>query len=488
MHTEPAIIMRKRYVCCKATRQIPMIDIKLASPDAIRAAFSAAMSAMYRDEVPAYGALMELVAKVNGDALAADPALRERLAATDSLERISEERHGAIRLGTPQELAMMRRAFAVMGMYPVGYYDLSAAGVPVHSTAFRPVADASLKRNPFRVFTSVLRLDLIADEALRREASAVLASRRIFSDSTVHLIERAERDGGLGQTDAKRFVAEVLETFRWHDKAIVSADMYGRLHDAHRLVADVVSFRGPHINHLTPRTLDIDQVQALMPEYGIVPKAIVEGPPTRKCPVLLRQTSFKALEEPVSFVGKNGEWGTGSHTARFGEIEQRGVALTPKGRALYDRLLNETRARVPPAADGSNAAEYVAALAETFQAFPDDWNSVRVAGLGYFSYSLTPEGEAQAGRNIDLETAIAAGSVRFDPIVYEDFLPVSAAGIFQSNLGDGATHEFLASPNQLMFERDLGASVLDEFAHYAEIERASMEACFAVLGQAAAAE
>ncbi len=29
----------------------------------------------------------------------------------------------------------------------------------------------------------------------------------------------------------------------------------------------------------------------------------------------------------------------GTHTARFGEIEQRGVALTPKGRQLYDDLL-----------------------------------------------------------------------------------------------------------------------------------------------------
>ena len=93
------------------------------------------------------------------------------------------------------------------------------------------------------------------------------------------------------------FVAEVLETFRWHDKANVSLDMYHRLHDAHRLIADVVSFKGPHINHLTPRTLDIDAVQARMPEHGIAPKAVVEGPPTRKCPILLRQTSFKALEE-----------------------------------------------------------------------------------------------------------------------------------------------------------------------------------------------
>src|SRR5690606_8028000 len=107
-----------------------MEDPIFVTPDLIRSAFSAAMSAMYREEVPAYGALMELVAEVNAQTLKAAPALRQRLEATDSLDRISEERHGAIRLGTPAELAMMRRVFAVMGMFPVGYYDLSVAGVP----------------------------------------------------------------------------------------------------------------------------------------------------------------------------------------------------------------------------------------------------------------------------------------------------------------------------------------------------------------------
>ncbi|MEY9195010.1 VOC family protein [Sinorhizobium sp. CCBAU 05631] len=466
-----------------------MKENSFVSADDIRSAFSAAMSAMYRNEVPAYGTLMELVAKVNADTLSADAALKERLEATDTLDRISEERHGAIRLGTPAELSMMRRVFAVMGMYPVGYYDLSTAGVPVHSTAFRPVGEASLKRNPFRVFTSLLRLDLIADETLRSEADAILKERRIFTPAAVELTEKAERDGGLDKKDAERFVAEVLETFRWHDKANVSADMYKRLHDAHRLIADVVSFKGPHINHLTPRTLDIDRVQALMPEYGIAPKAVVEGPPTRHCPILLRQTSFKALEEAVSFLDAGGGWKAGSHTARFGEIEQRGIALTPKGRGLYDRLLDESRRIVRPAADGSNAQDYEAALADAFRGFPDSWAEIREAGLGYFSYSMTEKGRQTKlpGRR-DLDRLIAEGLVQFDPIVYEDFLPVSAAGIFQSNLGDGAQQEFVASPNQKRFETDLGAAVLDEFAHYAGIEKASIEACLKALTAAVAAE
>lgn len=455
--------------------------------DDIRTAFSAAMSAMYRDEVPAYGSLIELVARVNLETLANDPHLRASLEATESLARISQERHGAVRLGTPAELSMMRRAFAIMGMYPVGYYDLSAAGVPVAATAFRPVEATALKRNPFRVFTSLLRLDLIVEEGLRREAAGILARRRIFTDGAVKLIEKAEIAGGLGSDDAGRFVEQLLETFRWHDRAIVDAALYRRLHDAHRLIADVVSFRGPHINHLTPRTLDIDKVQERMPEEGIVPKAVIEGPPSRRCPILLRQTSFKALEEQVSFIDGEGKVQAGSHTARFGEIEQRGVALTPRGRALYDKLLKETRALVTPAADGSNASDYTAALASNFKAFPDDWNEIRRRGLGYFSYSLTEKGRTVGGRT-DIETAVEEGTVRFDPIIYEDFLPVSAAGIFQSNLGDYVMQDAIACPNRHKFEHDLGTPVLDEFAHYAAVERASIVACLGVIDIPAATE
>ena len=157
------------------------------SSDSIRARFSAAMSAMYREEVPAYGTLMALVAQVNAEVLERDPKLAADLAETDQLGRISEERHGAIRVGTAQELATIRRLFAVIGMYPVGYYDLSEAGVPVHSTAFRPVGEAALRTNPFRIFTSLLRLELLSDTALREQARQILALRHIFSTRALEL-------------------------------------------------------------------------------------------------------------------------------------------------------------------------------------------------------------------------------------------------------------------------------------------------------------
>lgn len=459
--------------------------MSLLSVDDIRHNFAQAMSAMFRDEVPAYGTLVDMVADINDKTLQNDPQLEQTLQATDGIDRLSDERHGAIRVGTGAELNMLRRMFAVMGMSPVGYYDLSVAGIPVHSTAFRPVEAQALARNPFRIFTSLLRIDLIADEDLRYVATDLLSERNIFTARAVELIEQAERAGGLTAEEADEFVREALETFRWHSNAQVDQATFERLLGQHRLIADVVSFKGPHINHLTPRTLDIDTVQTDMPKHGITAKAVVEGPPSRNCPILLRQTSFKALTEAVRF--KQGDaWVDGHHTARFGEIEQRGIALTPKGRALYDQMLNNVRARVTPAPDGSNSAEYNQVLSEEFAAFPDDWASIRSEGLGYFHYFLT-EGANTADTVNTLEEAIASGQVGFAPITYEDFLPVSAAGIFQSNLGDNDVATPVADANQALFEKELGASVLDPFAHYAGLEQQSIDAVLAALAAEAVA-
>ncbi|MBX5182912.1 VOC family protein [Rhizobium sp. NZLR5] len=456
------------------------------STDRIRSLFTEAMSQMYRAEVPQYGTLIELVADVNAGCLEHDPELRERLARAGELERIDVERHGAIRLGTAEELFTIRRLFAVMGMQAVGYYDLSVAGVPVHSTSFRPVDDAALNVNPFRVFTSLLQLELIEDEGLRGEAAAILAARRIYTPRAIALIERHERDGGLTGPEAVEFVAEALETFRWHGEATVSAKTYKRLHDAHRLIADVVSFKGPHINHLTPRTLDIDAVQARMPERGITPKAVIEGPPRRHCDILLRQTSFKALEERIGFSDDDGAI-RGTHTARFGEIEQRGVALTAKGRALYDRLLASVRGEVQVVAGGAKAGAYDSELAERFKALPDSWEELRRQGLAFFRYSATPAGIAAAVRGTlpdDPEALITNGYLAFAPIVYEDFLPVSAAGIFQSNLGADQQQNYATRSNRDAFEAALGGTVQDELALYAERQTASLDAAMEALGLA----
>lgn len=420
------------------------------SPDNIRARFSRAMSAMYRREVPAYGTLLDLVADVNKRVLNRDPNLKNTLTESDNLDRINEERHGAIRLGSAKELKMMARVFGVMGMHPVSYYDLTQANVPVHSTAFRCTDTKSLSRSPFRMFTSLLRTELIKDNALRTRSEEILEAREIFTPQLYDLVSKAEDHGGLSEDDAENFITQATYTFQWHKEAAVDKDFYEALKAEDPRAADIVCFKGPHINHLTPRTLDIDVIHADMPKHGMNAKNVVEGPPASRC-ILLRQTSFKALTEDVIFDGV-----AGSHTARFGEIEQRGAALTPKGRALYDTILSEVRAAITPAPDGSNAREYMNVLEEKFQRFPTTEEEWKDQKLAYFQYYK--DGDA----------------VKYTPITYEDFLPVSAAGIFSSNASDKTRIDAFQSSSKDAFEKALGQSVACEFELYQAMEEESI--------------
>ncbi|ERO60873.1 2-oxoadipate dioxygenase/decarboxylase HglS [Pseudomonas piscis] len=463
-----------------------MSNQRFVSPDLIRQGFSRAMSDMYREEVPLYGDLMQLVAQVNAQVLEQQPAIARHLRHTGELQRLDLERHGAIRVGTAAELATLARLFAVMGMQPVGYYDLTPAGVPVHSTAFRAVHEQALQVSPFRVFTSLLRLELIDNPDLRAFAEQVLARRAIFTPRVLELIHQAEDQGGLAADAAEDFIQQALETFRWHHHATVSAAQYANLSAQHRLIADVVAFKGPHINHLTPRTLDIDEVQRLMPAHGITPKAVIEGPPRRDCPILLRQTSFKALEESVAFTDQ--AHNQGSHSARFGEIEQRGAALTPKGRMLYDRLLNAARDELGDFPSEANAQRYNQLMQQHFAEFPDDHDAMRQQGLAYFRYFASEAGLAartEPGRPTTVQALLAAGHLGCEPLVYEDFLPVSAAGIFQSNLGDDSQSHYAGRSNRQAFETALGRPTLDELQLYAQTQQRSLEQCAEALGLSA---
>lgn len=461
-----------------------IITEKFVSSEYIRNRFATIMSEMYKDEVPLYGELLDLVHDINDNVLSESSEVKEQLSNTGEITRLNMERHGAIRLGKPYELFTMRRLFKVMGMFPVGYYDLATAGVPVHSTAFRAIKNTALNQAPFRVFTSLLRLDLIDNEELRNNVESILESRQIFTKNALELIEKFENEGGLNESDAEKFVQEALETFRWHDTATVDYEMYEALLDQHRLIADVVAFKGPHINHLTPRTLDIDKVQASMEARNIPPKDNIEGPPTRNCPILLRQTSFKALTEKVIFKNNDENGKIGDHKARFGEIEQRGTALTQKGLDLYNELLGKTRKEIGGSPTAENASEYNKLLAENFKVFPDNYKELHCKELAYFHYFTTERTTSIPKNKVytkhDVNQLLEGGYLSIEPMVYEDFLPVSAAGIFASNLGtDDAKREYEGSSNQSLFEKDLGAPVYNLMKWYEDMQNETIEKCLA---------
>jgi uncharacterized glyoxalase superfamily metalloenzyme YdcJ len=425
------------------------------APWQLRAAFARSLSDMYGTEVPAYTTLLEVSHEVNADVVASRGADAERLG---SIDRVTAERHGAIRVGTPAEISQVARIFGAMGMHPVGFYDLrdaSSSSVPVISTAFRPIDRAELARNPFRVFTSMLvpgdRRFFSADQQQRLEH--FLGERVLFGPDLLALADRAEADGGLGGADAAEFLRLATEAFELSHEPVDQA-WYRELEAVSAVAADIGGVASTHINHLTPRVLDIDDLYARMEARGITMIDRIQGPPLWEGPdVLLRQTSFRALAEPRTFRTPDGEVVQDSLRVRFGEVEARGIALTRTGRARYDEAI--VRGATPEV------------WRETF---PATESGLIEAGLGYFTYEVTGD-----------------GTVRREPVVYEDFLPRSAAGIFQSNLSDEGSKDASQSGE----ERDadwmsgaVGRELHDPFDLYAAQVAASLDAAAERLGVA----
>jgi len=389
----------------------------------LRARFAAALSAMYGAEVPAYTTLVEVSEAVNRDYVTAHPQA-ERFG---SLDRVTAERHGAIRVGTPAELADVADLFAAFGMYPVGFYDLreAASPVPVVSTVFRPTDSDELAHNPFRVFTSMLatRDTRFFDADLRTRVEQFLAGRELFAPGLIADARRIAAHGGCDATTARDFVARAVASFALSSEPVDRA-WYTELTAVSAVAADIAGASTTHINHLTPRVLDIDDLYRRMTERGIAMIDAIQGPPRWDGPdVLLRQSSFRALAEPRRFREADGTVTDGTLRVRFGEVEARGVALTRKGRERFDAAM----ATADPAAVWG---EY----------FPNTDDEMASQGLAYYH-----QGDPTA------------------PVVYEDFLPASAAGIFRSNLD--ADSEAAAGADESGYTLDWMAGAIGHHVH-----------------------
>jgi uncharacterized glyoxalase superfamily metalloenzyme YdcJ len=361
----------------------------------LRASFARRLSAMYAEEVPAYGKLVTVSRQVNEDVARALGADAERLG---SLDRVTEERHGAVRVGSVAELRQAAQVFAGLGMEPVGFYDLRDArgAIPVISTGFRATGAEALARSPFRMFCSLLEPAdrRFFDADLARQVEAFVARRRLFPTELLLLAERSETEGGLDGDDAERFLELATAAFALSHEP-VDRSWYERLERVSSVAADIAGVTSTHLNHLTPRVLDIDELYRRLSGLGVEMIDRVQGPPKLGTDVLLRQTSFRALAEPRRFREADGSVVDSALTVRFGEVECRGIALSPAGMELYDDLR------------GADAETWALKL-------PGTEEGLREAGLAWF----TADGE---------------------PIVYEDFLPRSAAGIFRSNLTGNGT-------------------------------------------------
>ena len=526
----------------------------------------AELSSMFGREVPLYDKSLLVNKECNKAVCELLGQLHIGFAVSDAqLDKTSSERHGAIRIGKPEEYRWIARLFSCFAMQPHNFYDMTNVGnksQPIIATAFR-----SALHPEHRVFTSLLMTNYF-DPTIKARIEAILASREVFSPRAKELIERSERQGGLDWNDANELIKEGTERiFKWTGKAR-DHQLYKDLCDAgFKIAADIACFERHHLNHLTPNTFSMDlytsamklcmseldaatftkrattalerlaaagnhdflhlcfkhftreQIAAFKPgtlapnSIASIVTALVsrlvhpelqlstlkhagfkdftEGP-SYDTPVLLRQDAYKALTEPVAFTNLDGSTTNSTHTARFGEIEQRFYACTIPGRAMYDDCLTKADAikDKDPGLAKRDFAAYEAVYASPFSLFPKALPALLSQGLVYGIYAVTAKGLAAKGtiktsNNVDLLTDLLAhGYASYDGLRYEDFLPVSAAGIFASNLNQYGTQSTAATKptyTQDMLETIMGMKIVDSDKAYHGLQSQSLLNLYAQL-------
>ncbi|MFO0860461.1 MAG: DUF1338 family protein [Phycisphaerales bacterium] len=480
----------------------------------------------------------------------------------EQIERTSGERHGAIRIGRPDEYRWIARFFAQFAMEPHNFYDMANVGAksqPVIATAFRSVLNPE-----HRVFTSLLLTDYF-DDNTRARIESLLSGRQVFSERARQLIEKGEQQGGLDWNDASELIREGTgRIFKWTGRAR-DYPLYKELCDAgFKIAADIACFESHHLNHLTPNTfcmdlytssmkfcmgelneaefrtratgalthllsfadrdylklhfkhiareqldalphapVDSDAVASLvdtlvrrfrqpdlqlstLPHAGF--KDSTEGP-SYDTPVLLRQDAYRALTEPVTFSNPDGTVTQASHTARFGEIEQRFYATTPAGRDLYDKCLSasDREREKDPTLAKRDFASYERSYAAAFAPFPKTLRDLAAQSLVYARYHPTAKGLDARGslKSTSMKELVERGEAQAEGLRYEDFLPVSAAGIFASNLNQYGTRATAASKpvyTRARLEEIMGRKIVEADAVYQGVQAKSMLETYDRLG------
>ncbi len=122
----------------------------------------------------------------------------------DELARLNVERHGAIRVGTAQELATLRRDVCHYGDVPGELLrSLAGRGAGTFRQHFGPLMMLLWRVIPSAFLPPYSALSLSRTKFLRQKAAEILRQRDIFTPRCRQLLEEYEQQGGFNETQAQ---------------------------------------------------------------------------------------------------------------------------------------------------------------------------------------------------------------------------------------------------------------------------------------------
>ncbi|MBL0691946.1 MAG: DUF1338 family protein [SAR324 cluster bacterium] len=386
--------------------------------------------AVYEAKIPLFKKMGELVRAVN------QQGLDDKIITQKQLDLLNQIMHGAIRVASVDELKMFRKIFAVMSLYPHGYYDLRN-NILCHSTAFRDVRGLY-----FRMFNSVLDLERV-DKKHKAFVKKIISARRPFSSALIDVVEKFDKQGALTHPQAEVFLSELVALLSRPKKSVLTKAEYSQLGNIHVVLTQILASGKPCGNHLTYNTWDMFVVQKMMRKWGIEDNMTVTGG-AKDFRNLLHQHACLAPEIVMDFLtdDKKG-YVSGKYAEEFIEIEARHTAVSRFGYATYTQCLINAKNKVSLLAKEDKdvyAKAYYAELAKSFEIFPRDVKLQILHGLGYYKFKPSKKGlmtDIGVRQKMNMRELVVNDFFDWEPIPYKDFIAVSATEIFNANIGLG---------------------------------------------------
>ena len=294
-----------------------------------------------------------------------------------------------------RELAQVARVFGALGMTPCGLLRPARRGAGTRSRWSRPPSGpldrAELAANPFRVFTSMLVPR--GPAVLRRRPRGPAAElpgrpralpRRAAGPGRPAPIEHGE----LSEAEADALPGPGRRGLRAVRRAgrpgvVRRAGAHLRRGRRHR--------RGDHHPHQPPHPAGARHRRPLPAHAGPRHRDDRRDPGpaavgrARTCCCARRRSARSPSRAPSS--EPDGTITAGALRVRFGEVEARGIALTPAGRDRFDELVAAVDRRLAADPDLSRADVAPQVWSE---GLPSTERDLCLSGLGFFTFRVEP--------------------------------------------------------------------------------------------------
>lgn len=436
--------------------------IRWVESDEIRLKYVQMISDLFHSRYSVYGVVFDIVRDVNNMALIQNASLYDEMVKKGQKQTFSQELSAHYILFNPGDLGIIRRIFAVMGLYPVGFYNLDLNGKSLASTLFKPLNKIALKQQPFRITVS------LANQSFDNECEQhnVPKNRLDLSEKFLGLLQKFEKYSALNELDVHYFIQELQENLHKPDYDMQCCEQRPFRSSMNQIRESIM------IRSTSLACLNLPKVIEELKHFDLYAIDDLDGPSDRKHPLLFNKMNINLRSKHPDHQKSDSD---NQNIPVFTiQLEQRGLALTAKGHQFFKSILSNLKSRLEPRTRLS-LVQKRKLMNQVFKRFPDSSYSLYRKGLAYFTFSVNPEIEIIDDRywtEEDLPRLIRSKRILLTPLIFEDIY---------SSYSVHASSSFDFVEEKKSFEAYLGTCIHDEMRYYVLCQEQSLQTCLAIL-------